>query len=325
MGMPGFSNSGFSNIGGGQSATAGILPTEAEVTETYASFGLELQQWTPALATMIDREIIEPVVRAIDESDQLCQTMLSQRGWRLTFEAPRLAYLGMGQGAQEVSIFERNLPKPLCDDPVASDLWSKRQQLEVFLIHPSFEPSQRQYVFERLREWRQRGLRNAMRYGWRPSDAMPTDAHILENLVIKMLNFHLDMGNCFLSTRDAPPVSKHLGQYSAAYLRQVTDQNLVPRPAPHYEVVTLQKVWRVRPGNANFLEALALLLHALRRHSPRSYQSFPQILRAVIEVSAGNMERTGDSWAWSGVRALASPLSALASSVQTQAHPMKWF
>lgn len=303
--------------------TAGILPTEAEVTETYASFGVELQQWTPALATMIDREIIEPVVRQLDESDQLWQNMLSQRGWRLTFEAPRLAYPGMGPGAQEVSIFDRNLPKPLCDDPTATDLWSKRQQLELFLIHPSFEPSQRQYVFERLREWRQRGLRNAMRYGWRPSDSMPTDAHILENLVIKMLNFHLDMGNCFLSTRDAPPVSKHLGQYSGVYLRQVTDQNLVPRPAPHYEVVTLQKTWRVRPGNANFFEALALLLHALRRHSPRSYQSFPQVLRAVIEVSSGALERSDNSWALNGVRALASPLTALASAAQNR--QMSWF
>merc|ERR1712217_174523 len=162
-----------------------------------------------------------------------------------------------------------------------------------FLVHPSLEPAQRQYVLERLREWRQRGLLNAMRYELRPNDMMPTDAHILENLMIKMLNFHLDFANCFMSTGHAPPLAKHLGQSPTAYLRQVTDQSLLPRPAPHYEVVTLQNTWKIRPGNANFLEALPSLLDALRRQS-KSYQSFPQVLRQSVEAAAswGTAPRT---------------------------------
>jgi len=272
-------------MGGGYGSPATGLPTETELTETYVTFGVELQRWAPAFASLVDRDIIEPLIRQIDESDQLWHQVLTPLGWRLTPEAPRLAYPpGVGPSAQELSVFDRHLPKPLSDDPRAAELWSKRQQIELFLVHPSFEPAQRQYVLDRLREWRQRGVMAAMRHELRPSDMMPTDAHILENLMIKMLNFHLDFANCFMSTGHAPPLAKHLGQSPTAYLMQVTDQSISPRPAPHYEVVTLQKTWKIRPGNTNLLEALPLLLDALRRQS-KSYQSFPQVLRQTLEVS----------------------------------------
>lgn len=267
-----------------------MLPTEAEVTETYAAFGVELQAWVPALAAVIDREILEPLVRGLDESDQLWQQALAPRGWRLTAEAPRLAFQGFGPGAgaggaaQELSVFDRHLPRPLCDEPRAVELWQQRQKLEAYLVHPSFQPEQRQYVLERIREWRHRGLvASTIRFESRPADMMPTDAHILENLVVKMLNFHIDFANCFLSAGNSPPLQKHMNQPPAAYLRQVTDQTLFPRPPPHYEVVTMQKVWKVRPGNSSMLEAVGLLLHALRRHS-RSYPSFPQVIRDAVEV-----------------------------------------
>mmetsp|Transcript_99254 Transcript_99254/g.256632 ORF Transcript_99254/g.256632 Transcript_99254/m.256632 type:complete len:599 (-) Transcript_99254:157-1953(-) len=263
----------------------GMLPTEAEVTETYAAFGVELQAWVPALASVIDREIIEPLIRGIDESNQLWTQALTPRGWRLTMEAPRLAFQGMGPSVQELSVFDRHLPRPLCDEPRAVELWTQRQKLEAYLVHPSFEPAQRQYVLERIREWRHRGLMaSAIRFENRPADMMPTDAHIFENLLVKMLSFHLDFPNCFLTAGNSPPLQKHMGQPPAAYLRQVTDQSVYPRPPPHYEVVTMQKVWKVRAGSSNMLEAFALLLHALRRHSSRSYPSFPQAIRNAVEV-----------------------------------------
>ena len=34
---------------------------------------------------------------------------------------------------------------------------------------------------------------------------------------------------------------KHLGQDPTCFLRQTVDQTLTPKPAPHYEVVVLQK------------------------------------------------------------------------------------
>mmetsp|Transcript_110583 Transcript_110583/g.323580 ORF Transcript_110583/g.323580 Transcript_110583/m.323580 type:complete len:236 (+) Transcript_110583:1429-2136(+) len=222
----------------------------------------------------------------IDASDQMWHQALAPRGWRLSFEAPRLAYPGVGPPAQELSVFDRNLPRPICDDPRAVDLWKSRQVFEAYLMHPMFEPGQRAYVLERLREWRQRGLQNSVRADYRPSDQLPTDAHILENLVFKMLSLHLDFGSCFVTVGPSPPVAKHQGQAPTAYLRQVTDQAVLPRPAPHYEVVTLHKTWRLRPGNSNVLEALALLMQALRRHSQHSYQAFPQSLRTALESTA---------------------------------------
>lgn len=274
----------FGALGRGLGSQA--APSEADVMETYANFGVELQQWAPAVMQVLDRELLQVFLRELEHSDLVLQQGLGGMGWRLSYEAPRLSGmsgLGLAFGAQELSIFDRNLPKPLCDNPQLVPLWQKRQQLEAFLMHPLFEPGQRHYVLERLREWRQRGLSNAMRAEFRASQAMPTDGHILENLVVKMLDWMMgDFSGCFLSVGQVPPRNKHLGQAPSAYLRQVVDQSVFPKPMPHYEVVTLQKTWRLRPGSTNLPEALALLMNALRRQS-RSYQSFPQPLRAAIE------------------------------------------
>jgi hypothetical protein len=115
---------------------------------------------------------------------------------------------------------------------------------------------------------------------------MPTDAHILENLVVKMLGESMEFDKCFIATQTSPPISKHLGQSPVAYLRQVVDQSANTKPAPHYEVYALNKVWKLRPSNTNLLEALALLIYALKRHNSRSYQAVPQQLRDAIDPGA---------------------------------------
>merc|ERR1719330_291096 len=76
--------SAFGVLGGSHSSGANTLPTEAEVTETYAHFGVELQAWAPALAAVVDREIVERVLSELDQSDQLWDQALRQHGWRLT-------------------------------------------------------------------------------------------------------------------------------------------------------------------------------------------------------------------------------------------------
>jgi len=238
-----------------------------------------MQHWVAALAAMVDREIVAVLLLQLDESDQLWQRALAPRGWRLTTDMPQLSLPGYGLGvgarsSQEISVFDRHLPKPFCDDPQAVQAWQKRLQLEDFLAHPSYGTSSRAYVLERLRDWRQRGVLSGLRHDWRPNASMPTDAHILENLIFKMLKIHLDFCDCFLAAGAAPPRTKHMGQAPAAFLRETTNQASMPKPAPHYEVVVLQRVWRLRPGNRNLLEAIALLLHHLRKHS-RSYNSFP--------------------------------------------------
>lgn len=261
------------------------LPTEAEVTETYAFCGVELQQWVPAIVKAIEFELLGPLIRSLDSSDRELQPALQQRGWKLTCEAPR--FPGVGPPQQELSVFDRHLPRPFMDDPRSVEFWNNRQRLESYLVHPFFEPSQRAYVLDRLQTWHQRGLMNAMQYDLRPNEMMPTDAHIFENLVIKMLNGYMEFAQCFLAAGHAPPQGKHLGQSQTAFLRQVTDQNLFPKPPPHYEVLIPTRVFKLKPGNSNLAEALGLLLHTLRKNSPRSYQAFPQSLRAAVESSPG--------------------------------------
>merc|ERR1719296_285671 len=240
-------------------------------------------------------------MRQLEQSDQIWQQVLAPRGWRLTTEAPR--FQGCGN-AQEISVFDRHLPQPWSGDAGAVELWSHRQRLESYLMHPSFEPAQRQAVVERLREWRARGVAQSVGSDYRANALAPTDAHILENLLVKMLNGHIDFANCFMASGHSPPCGKHLGQPAAAYLRQVTDQSALPRPTPHYEVVTMQgKTWKIRPGHLSLLEAMALLLHALRRHS-RSYHIFPQVLRTALEGAPGTPLAAGPPrlFAWNGNR-----------------------
>jgi hypothetical protein len=128
-----------------------------------------------------------------------------------------------------------------------------------------------------------------MQHDYRPNEMMPTDAHIFENLVIKMLDSHMEFAQCFLAAGNAPPQGKHLGQSQTAFLRQVTDQSLFPKPPPHYEVFILTRAFKLKPGNGNLVEALGLLLHTLRKSSPRSYQAFPQLLRTAVESSPSAM------------------------------------
>lgn len=281
---------GYPNFGLGNGMGGSNLPSEPEVADTYVSFGNELQRWVQSLNQIIDKQVIESLIQELDESDKFWTQNLAAMGWKLTFEAP--AYPGMGPQAQsemEVSVFNTYLPPQLLQlgGPQSGELWRKRQLLESYLVHPDFPPAQRQFVLTRLREWRDRGLANSIRAEWRYQDQLPTDAHILENIIIKMLNITMEFDKCFrTSAPNQPPVGKHLGQSPVAYLRQVTDQTVTPKPPPHYEVWTLTRVWKLRPGGRNLFEALAILITTLKRHGDpgqRSFQSFPPVIRNAIE------------------------------------------
>mmetsp|Transcript_70976 Transcript_70976/g.197174 ORF Transcript_70976/g.197174 Transcript_70976/m.197174 type:complete len:517 (-) Transcript_70976:65-1615(-) len=264
------------------------LPSEAEVAETYAA-AQELPRWSAALGAFVSQQIVQPLLWELSTSDQRLAEGFQQMGWRLTLDAPRTSY-AWRMMSQEVNIFDANLPQPFCQNAAAARAWEQRQRLETYLQHPSFDRlAQRGYVLSRLGEWRNQGLLNGMqRYGRSEGGAsMPTDAHILEHLVLQMVQESLpEFRACFIALLGHPaPTSLHLGQASQAWLRQVTNQNVWywKRP-PHYEVVTPLRTWKLRPGNRNILEALALLLHVLRTsRSSRSYYSFPVGLRAALE------------------------------------------
>merc|ERR1712061_170358 len=99
-----------------------------------------------------------------------------------------------------------------------------------YLKHPNFEPAvQRPYVLNRIREWHQRGLANTVCHSLRPGDVLPTDAHILENLILRFLSYHLDFCNCFMALgQNTPVASMQCGQHTSMYLRQVADQSAYP-------------------------------------------------------------------------------------------------
>jgi len=233
----------------------------------------------------LHREVIHPLLRELESSDRLWHEALAKRGWQLTINEPS-GYLGLapGAGPRQLSVFEKQLPPPLCDDPQAASLWQQRQRLERFLTPRGFEAA-RQYVLERLRQWQQRGPMSPIQHDWRPGPAVPTDGHILENLIMAALSSHIEgFEQCFLAmSPTGVPSSPHLGEPAVAYLRQVADQGFAPRPPPHYEVVAAGRLWRLRPGAANLPEALGILLHTLKLQS-RSYASFPEALRQALEA-----------------------------------------
>lgn len=281
---------------GGTRRGAG-LPTEAEVQETYMNFSVELPQWSAAMSTLIQQQVLEPLLKQLEDSDREWTKAMKTLGYRLSMDAPRVFGWphGIGVEAKELSVHETNLPEELAGQPGATHKWQRRQLLETFLKHPSFEPAQRQHVLERLCQWRHVGLARSLqglRCGMESMQgeaALPTDAHILENLVVKMLQQTpgLDFASRFWASAgsNGPPCGSRgdHGLPLVAWLRQVTDQESTwPRPAPHYEVVTPTKTWKLRPSPLNILEALALLLHELRK-CPQSYQLFDDALRKVVE------------------------------------------
>lgn len=231
--------------------------------------------------------------------DKQWSEQLRSHGFTLSFEASRVGMQMLGD-SKEVSVHDAHLPHPLSQDPNARRLWERRQQLETFLKHPSFSPNQRQYVLQRLFDWSQRGISKGVRapgaYGQnmvqQSSPDLPTDIHILENLVIKMMCQDVDFENCFwCASRHGTPRAKHMELPHLAWLRQVTDQNCFPKPAPHYEVVTQTKVWKLRPGPLNILEALAIFIREMK-NSPRAYNHFNQQLRHAVESVSGVPDAT---------------------------------
>jgi hypothetical protein len=205
-----------------------------------------------------------------------------------------MGQIGLSQfGVNIVSVFNNNLPIPLCSEPEAVQKWKDRQDLEEFFRHPLFDPiATRQHVLGRLQDWSQRGIAASMRANYHPSSHMPSDAHILENLVIKLLHRQTrDFTNRYLALHGSlvPPCTQHDGQYPPAFLRQVADQRLHPRPEPHYEVVvgtgSSSRVWKLQHTSFNLAEALGLFLFVIRQN-PQCYAEFPRSFTEAVDAAA---------------------------------------
>eukprot|EP00392_Amoebophrya_sp_AT5.2_P011413 g11490.t1 len=175
------------------------------------------------LEAMVQSSIIPPLLQQLRESDDLWTTGLRRIGKTLSFEAVD-GRTGDRQNFNIVSVFDRNLPGELAQDQTAVHAWKRRQEMEVYLCHPGFPPSSRNYVLNRITAWvggaavgpGSRGRQpagsvggpsafgassaasassSAFRRSYQAEHADPmsriTDSHILENLLIKTLESHL--------------------------------------------------------------------------------------------------------------------------------------
>ncbi|CAD7927085.1 unnamed protein product [Amoebophrya sp. A120] len=156
------------------------------------------------LENMVQQSIIPPLLQQLRESDELWQQGLRRVGKTLSFEEPS-SRTGDRQNGNILSVFDRNLPAEFASDQNAVQLWKKRQEMEVYLCHPSFPLVARNYVHSRLMQWASdnltsaSGLRslqsNGFKRNYHAEQADPatgiTDSHILENLLVKTLESHL--------------------------------------------------------------------------------------------------------------------------------------
>jgi len=255
------------------------------------------------LLTFMQQHVIRPLLGELASSDAMWQQVLSSQGWELTANASSNTAASSFQFHQQqqqqqlhqrqrfVSILDPRLPSPLCDDMQAVRLWEERQQLERSLFNPNFEVSaaHRNHVLARLQLWARQGI--LCDGAERSCGVIPTDGHILENLMLQWLNRRCNFTARFLpsggsalrkvpQSHPSPPFSMaNGGSYGglqgfssssssstswpmtgSVLLRQVSNQLLSVKPQPEYELEACGRSWAFSPSPTNFLEAIALML-----------------------------------------------------------------
>lgn len=111
---------------------------------------------------MIEKSIIPPLLRQIEESNQIWENALRKQNRILSFEDPSTRPADR-QNKHILSVFDRHLPVEFASDFQAAQLWAKRQEMEVFLVHPGFPLTARNFIFNRLQIWMKIGFKNAFR------------------------------------------------------------------------------------------------------------------------------------------------------------------
>ncbi|CAD7938481.1 unnamed protein product [Amoebophrya sp. A25] len=141
------------------------------------------------LEAMVQNSIIPPLLQQLRESDELWTQGLRRVGKTLSFEEPTTR-TGDRSNLNIVSVFDRNLPPELSQDATAVREWKRRQEMEVYLCHPSFAGT-RNYVFQRLVAFHTHGFKRNYNAEHRDQVTRITDSHILENLMMKTLESNL--------------------------------------------------------------------------------------------------------------------------------------
>lgn len=266
----------------------------------------QLPGWARKLEDLlVMRQIVFPLVKALDESDNVLSSVFQRFGFRLGHDA------GARPETSVVYLADRFLPTPLCNEPGIVSEWQRRQMLESMVTLPDFPPHYREYVVGRIRAWASRsGIRFGYRHDHRIDAEGPTDSHILAHLLFASLE--VQMGGTFKEryvvdgSRSGAAAS--LGdEFSVLFSsigaklgggnhsRVVWLEHTSRKGAPlHFNVGTNQRVYGVQSGGGNLIEAFCLFFHLLKRLSPTAnWLQIPSDVRSVVEASVGADNSSG--------------------------------
>jgi len=259
---------------------------------TYKEFP-EIIEMGIKLSELLENAVIRPLLQKLEESDRLWETELNNVGMKFVTHDPT-GRSGDRRNNAVVSVFDRFLPRQFASNQTATEAWAQRQGLECYFVHPDFPPGDcRQYVIHRLKDWIRRGLRYGYRANEKDLQSGITDAHIVENLLVKMLDAHGDFSKKYLYT---PSVASTVTSFFGAWggLGTSSSVSLKSRKTGNngdlleYEVQTTDGVRTLKPGNTNIFEAFALFfLLKGRDKDSRSMQEFPAAITALSIPQVG--------------------------------------
>lgn len=262
-------------------------PNSNNWEQTYKEFPEVIEMGTQ-LMELVEKSIINPLLQKLDESDRLWEQELGNVGLKLVAHDPTLRS-GDRRDPSCVSVFDRFLPQRLACHQMAVDAWAQRQSLEVYFVHPSFPTSGRSHVIHRLRDWQRRGLRYGYRCFEKDCNSGITDGHIIENLLVKMLDSHGDFSKKYLHT---PSLANSVSSLFGAWGGLGSQGTVFLKPARvgsdivEYEVQTADGVKKLKPGERNIFESFALFFLLKGRDKSGSLQEFPLSIQQLAQSSA---------------------------------------
>jgi len=241
----------------------GVTQKKADDSEKAFKEFPGLQTASAEFVNLLEVLVINSLLSGIEESDAEWHEALNRVGLVLSFDEPSTRTADrMNRGV--VSVFDRYLPAGLGGQR-EQEKWMERQRLEAFLVHPSFPLGVRGYVLERLKAWRRLGLKNAYKADFCDARTRINDSHILENLVIKMLDSHPQLQ--FTKT--------YLVQNATLYLSADSSSSALDGVV-QYTVHTNKKSWRL-----NIVDAFTVFFLLLE--NTRGFMDLPLVLRQLVE------------------------------------------
>ena len=298
--------------------TVGITPRKFQTAHSPAPFVDDihsvqrheytdiLPRWAKAFEDQVLMPlIVNPLVKALNESDALLNQAFTQFGLRLSHSDSLRKETGV------VYLTDRFLPSPLCNISEVNAIWQRRQLIESLVTIPSFPHSYRDYVVSRITTWAdRRGIRFSYRHDNRPDDNGPTDSHILAHILFASFDTQMSNGydspfrDRFVTEAKSGQIkvdddftalfghsSSSIGNKSSSHLSKLVWLEQTNRPSGplHFNVATNQKVYGIAQGGGNIFESLCLFFHLLKKLSPNAvWIHIPHEIRMVLDSIIGS-------------------------------------